>query len=195
MQFSVTFRHMDPTDALKAYAQERLGKIKKYFPDPIACHVVMSTEKHSHRVDVSLQLHNGFQIAGREATENMYSSIDLVSAKIERQVRRYKDRLRTHKSRKHDALPVTHSVFSEAPEAPASLHEDSPPAPVVPIPVVRRSEIAAQSLAVEEAVMQLNLLDRQFLVFRSEDSGAVCVLYRREGGEYGLIDTGGAAPA
>jgi putative sigma-54 modulation protein len=73
MQFSVTFRHMDATEALKNYAKERFERIKKYFPDPIACHVVLSTERYNHRVDVNLQLHNGFKIAGHEITENMYS--------------------------------------------------------------------------------------------------------------------------
>ena len=105
MQFSVTFRHMEATEALKNYAKDRLGRIKKYFPDPIACHVVLSTERHNHRVDVNLQLHNGFKVAGHESTENMYSSIDLVSAKIERQVRRYKDKLREHKPRELAAVP------------------------------------------------------------------------------------------
>src|SRR6188508_380939 len=119
MQFSVTFRHMDATDALKAYAKERLEKIRKYFPDPIMIHVVMSTEKFHHTVDVNVQLHNGFKMAGTETTENMYSSIDLVSAKIERQVRRYKDKLRTHKVRELTPLPVTHSVIAD-PDATAA---------------------------------------------------------------------------
>ncbi len=98
MQFSVTFRHMEATEALKDYAKEKVQRIRKYFPDPIAVHVVMSTERYNHRADVNVQLHNGLKIAGSEATENMYSSIDLVVAKIERQVRRYKDKLRDHKT-------------------------------------------------------------------------------------------------
>ena len=88
MQFSLTFRHMDATDALKSYTEERLQRIKKYFPDPISCNVVLSANRFNHRVDVTLKLHNGFQVAGHETTENMYSSIDIVAAKIERQVRK-----------------------------------------------------------------------------------------------------------
>jgi putative sigma-54 modulation protein len=93
MQFSVTFRRMEASDALKEYAKDRVQKIRKYFPDPIAAHVTMCTERHNHRVDVSLQLHNGLTLAGHETTENMYSSIDLCIAKIERQVRKYKGKL------------------------------------------------------------------------------------------------------
>src|SRR4051812_27776526 len=116
MQFAVTFRHMEPTDALKAYARERMERVKKYLPDPIACHVVLSTERHNHRIDVSFQLHNGLSIAGHETTENMYSSIDLVIAKIERQVRKYKGKLEGMKARPHGvhALPWSHSIIDEA---------------------------------------------------------------------------------
>src|SRR5205823_11904496 len=116
MQFAVTFRHMEPTDALKAYAKERMERVRKYLPDPIACHVVLSTERHNHRIDVSFQLHNGLAIAGHETTENMYSSIDLCIAKIERQVRKYKGKLEVMRARPHhvQALPWSHSIIDEA---------------------------------------------------------------------------------
>src|SRR5437763_1957164 len=116
MQFAVTFRHMEPTDALKAYARERMERVRKYLPDPIACHVVLSTERHNHRIDVAFQLHNGLSIAGHETTENMYSSIDLCIAKIERQVRKYKGKLEGMRARPHHvvALPWSHSIIDEA---------------------------------------------------------------------------------
>src|SRR5258707_5717652 len=116
MQFAVTFRHMEPTDALKSYAKERMERVRKYLPDPIACHVVLSTERHNHRIDVSFQLHNGLAIAGHETTENMYSSIDLCIAKIERQVRKYKGKLEGMRARPHHvvALPWSHSIIDEA---------------------------------------------------------------------------------
>lgn len=195
MQFSVTFRHMDATDALKAYAKERLEKIRKYFPDPIMIHVVMSTEKFHHTVDVNVQLHNGFKMAGTETTENMYSSIDLVSAKIERQVRRYKDKLRTHKVRELTPLPVTHSVIAEqggpavadgsngSAEA-AAAHEAKGDTLVT----VKRETVVAEPMSPSEAIMQLNLLDAAFLIFRNDQTGQISVLYKREGGAYGLIE-------
>ena len=106
MQLSVTFRHMEPTDALKAYAKERMERVKKYLPDPIACHVVMSTERHNHRIDVTFQLHNGLTVAGHESMENMYSSIDLCIAKIERQVRKYKGKIEEKRVRPHNIEPI-----------------------------------------------------------------------------------------
>ena len=116
MQFAVTFRHMEPTEALKAYAKERMERVRKYLPDPIACHVVLSTERHNHRIDVTFQLHNGLSVAGHETTENMYSSIDLCIAKIERQVRKYKGKLEGMKARPHHvvAMPWSHSIVNEA---------------------------------------------------------------------------------
>src|SRR3954465_8259224 len=98
MQLSVTFRHMDATEALKEYAREKIERVRKYFPDPIKAHVVLACDRgDNHTADVNLTLHNGTEIAGREPAEGMYSSIDLVMAKIERQVRRYKEKIRHHK--------------------------------------------------------------------------------------------------
>lgn len=184
MQFSLTFRHMDATDALKSYTEERLQRIKKYFPDPISCNVVLSANRFNHRVDVSLKLHNGFQVAGHETTENMYSSIDLVAAKIERQVRKYKDKLRNHKGRDAKALPLTHSVVTE------QIEEEAPDADNAA--VIKREQIHAEPMTVSDAIMQINLLHQDFFVFLNDDNGQLSVLYRRSSGEYGLIEAGAA---
>jgi putative sigma-54 modulation protein len=200
MQFAVTFRHMEPTDALKSYARERMERVKKYLPDPIACHVVLSTERHIHRIDVSFQLHNGLSIAGHETTENMYSSIDLVIAKIERQVRKYKGKLEGMKARPHGvhALPWSHSIIDEA-----FVHAEGQPdghangnghaAEVAPAPsftVVKTEKFHAQPMSVSDACVQLNLLNEPFLVFRLDgNDGRVAVVYKREDGSYGLIET------
>jgi len=189
MQFSVTFRHMDATDALKGYAKDRLEKIRKYFPDPISIHVVMSTERFHHKVDVNVQLHNGFKLAGTETTENMYSSIDLVSAKIERQVRRYKEKLRAHKVRDLEPLPVVHSVIEEAQppgdgaRQPAASDADEQHV------VIKRETFRAEPMSASEAIMQLNLIDAAFLIFRNDQTGLINVVYKRNDGAYGLIET------
>ncbi len=198
MQFAVTFRHMEPTDALKAYAKERMERVRKYLPDPIACHVVLSTERHHHRIDVAFQLHNGLSIAGHETTENMYSSIDLCIAKIERQVRKYKGKLEGMRARPHDVVPLpwSHSIIDEA------FHElnehngngrshaiDKAGAHVQPeFTVVRTEKFHAQPMSVSDAIVQLNLLHEPFLVFR-HDNGQVAVVYKRDDGSYGLIET------
>jgi putative sigma-54 modulation protein len=197
MQFAVTFRHMEPTDALKSYARERMERVKKYLPDPIACHVVLSTERHNHRIDVSFQLHNGLTIAGHETTENMYSSIDLVIAKIERQVRKYKGKLEGMKARPHgvQALPWSHSIIDEAFQAEeASSGNGHAAAETEPrtsdFKVVKTEKFHAQPMSVSDACVQLNLLNEPFLVFRLDGNDhRVAVVYKREDGSYGLIET------
>ena len=201
MQFAVTFRHMEPTDALKAYAKERMERVRKYLPDPIACHVVLSTERHNHRIDVSFQLHNGLSIAGHEITENMYSSIDLCIAKIERQVRKYKGKLEGMRARPHNvqALPWSHSIIDEAfhelNDVPGNGHSTATAKPAgeakaqPDFTVVRTEKFHAQPMSVSEAIVQLNLLHEPFLVFRHDTDGRVAVVYKREDGSYGLIET------
>lgn len=202
MQFSVTFRQMDGTDALREYARDRVQRIKKYFPDPIAVHVTMGTERHNHRVDIAVQLHNGLSLGGHEATENMYSSIDMALAKIERQVRRYKDKLRDHKGKTGlEPIAWSHTVLAEQAEqaqfeeeaaAAAHLQHDAAAraASDADHVVTKTEKFMADPLSVPAAIMQLNLMDRQFLVFQNEDTSRVNVVYRRVDGSYGLIDTG-----
>jgi len=196
MQFAVTFRHMEPTDALKAYARERMERVRKYLPDPISCHVVLSTERHNHRIDVSFQLHNGLSIAGHETTENMYSSIDLCIAKIERQVRKYKGKLEGMRARPHHvvALPWSHSIIDEAFQGMNGEHANGRAAehehPSQPqFSVVKTEKFHAQPMSVADAIVQLNLLHEPFLVFRHDTDGGVAVVYKREDGNYGLIET------
>ena len=199
MQFAVTFRHMEPTDALKAYAKERMERVRKYLPDPIACHVVLSTERHNHRIDVSFQLHNGLAIAGHETTENMYSSIDLCIAKIERQVRKYKGKLEGMRARPHHVQPLSwsHSIIDEAfhelngngtngHAVAAKTAEATAPAP--DFKVIKTEKFHAQPMTVSDAIVQLNLLHENFLVFRREGDGGVAVVYKRDDGSYGLIE-------
>ena len=194
MQLSVTFRHMDATDALKDYAQEKVDRIRKYFPDPIKAHVVLACDRgYSHHADVVLTLHNGIVIAGEETTEDMYSSIDLVMAKIERQVRRYKEKIRSHKGGDsvHGHREMRHAVMHFEEE------DQSVETPKKPeIKIIRESKFVARPMTPEEAVMQMNLLGNDFLVFSNATSHDVNVVYRRGDGSYGLVETGrGSAQA
>ncbi|MGE0548550.1 MAG: ribosome-associated translation inhibitor RaiA [Kofleriaceae bacterium] len=204
MQFAVTFRHMEPTEALKSYAKERMDRVRKYLPDPISCHVVLSTERHNHRIDVTFQLHNGLSVAGHETTENMYSSIDLCIAKIERQVRKYKGKLEGMKARPHhvQALPWSHSIVSEAfgglkgeanGHSAPTAHDHASAGPAPEFQVVKTEKFHARPMSVSDAIVQLNLLHEPFLVFRHDTDGRVAVVYKREDGAYGLIETPAAS--
>ena len=186
MQMSVTFRHMDATQALKDYAQEKVDRIRKYFPDPIKAHVVLACNRgYSHQADVVLTLHNGIVIAGEETTEDMYSSIDLVMAKIERQVRKYKEKIRSHKGGDsiHGHREMRHAVMQMTEEQEEVAQQTKPE-----IKIIRESRFTARPMTPEEAVMQMNLLGNDFLIFSNASSHDVNVVYRRGDGTYGLVE-------
>src|SRR6476660_4325412 len=161
MQLSVTFRHMDATEALKEYAKEKVERIRKYFPDPIKAHVVLACDRgYNHNADVIITLHNGIVIKGEETTEDMYSSVDLVMAKIERQVRRYKEKIRSHKGSEglHGQRAITHSVLS-VPEASDEAPANGQAVAAAEPQIIKKSKFYAKPLLPEEAVMQMNLLN------------------------------------
>ncbi|MBN2233050.1 MAG: ribosome-associated translation inhibitor RaiA [Deltaproteobacteria bacterium] len=178
MHINVTFRHMDATEPLKQYAVEKVSKIKKYVDAPIEVQVVLSVEKFRHIAEVSFNL-SGFVVKGQEATEDMYAAIDMVTDKIERQVRRYRDRLKGRRSAVpgEERLEVTENVFSY----PAEEQEGE-------AQVIRSTNFSIKPMAIDEAVMQMNLMDNDFLVFRNDTSNEVNVIYRRKDGNYGLIE-------
>src|SRR5262245_611341 len=131
MQTQFVFRHMDSSDAVRNYAEERLTKIKRYFSDPLKVSAVFSVEKINHIAQFDVTLRNGLTLHSSQQTESMYSSIDLALAKMERQVRRYKDRITNHKPSKGRAARVRQVVLSgesfEHPEPPSE--SGSRPAP------------------------------------------------------------------
>lgn len=202
MQTQFVFRHMDSSDALRNYAEERLTKIKRYFSDPLKVNCTFSVEKINHIAQFDVTLRNGLQLHSSETTENMYSSIDMALAKMERQVRRYKDRITQHKPHKGKAARVRQIVISgdafdeaetmvDAEERRTDEPVESRPAEQPSAKVVREKEFRAERLTVQDAVMQLNLMHKQFLVFTNTETGDINVIYRMEAGDYGLIETRG----
>jgi putative sigma-54 modulation protein len=196
MQLSTTFRHMEASPAVKDYAEERLEKIKKYFSrDPIAAHGIFSVERnHHHTAELLLTLPNGLVIQARETTEDMYSSIDLSVARIERQVRKWKEKIRTHKPHGGPRLQVRQTVVAaeNLEPQPGPTAEDKAAADA--IPVIRDATEEVRTLHLHDAAMQLNLVERNVLVFIDSDKHTLSVIYRRKDGNYGLIETGVSAP-
>jgi putative sigma-54 modulation protein len=209
MQLSITFRHMDASDFLKQYAQEKVERVNRYLDRAGEAHVVLSLERHLHNADI--QIHSGtFTLRGREKSEDMYASIDLAMDKIEKQLRRYKDKLKNHHSKKyahHQAgvlaeMRIRHNIFEmPEPEAEAAAEVNPPAAgeasvqvPDLASRIIRHNEFLARPMTVEEAVMQMDLMNNDFWVFTNAKSHEMNVVYRRDDGRYGLIEAG-AAPA
>ncbi len=178
MNINVTFRHMETTEALKQYAIDKVSKIKKYIDAPIEIHVVLSVEKFRHIAEVSFTI-NGFVVKGQEETEDMYAAIDMVMDKIERQVRRYKDRLKDKRGAgsAEEKMRVKMNVV-------AVDHDQAETSPQV----IKSTNFSIKPMDIDEAIMQMNLIDNDFLVFRNDTSNEVNVIYRRKDGNYGLIE-------
>jgi len=182
MQVNITFRNMFATDALRNHVQDKLSKVvDKYLDKVTEAHVTLSLERYLHHADINL--HAGtFHVRGKEKSEDMYASIDTAIDKIEKQLKKHKERLRSHRpAHVHANGPVR--VRYEVLAAP-ELDGLSPE-------VIRRDEFLAKPMSVEEALMQMDLLNNYFLVFTRLDSPEVNVIYRRKDGNFGLIAPGG----
>lgn len=176
MEITVTFRHIDASESLKAYAEEKVSKMGKYFDFPVEAHVVLAVEKFRRSADVTLNV-NGTLIKGVIETEDMYSAIDQVMDKIEKQVKRYREKMRTRRSetRKNETA-LGKGESDEVAEAGAEE------------PRIEVEKIVAKPMDAEEAAMQFNLSQQDFMVFRNSRSREINVIYRRKDGNLGLME-------
>lgn len=185
MQVNITFRGMDSTESLKAYVKEKIEHVERYFDRPVEAHAVLSLERYLQHADVTISAGH-YVLRGKVKSEDMYKSIDEAMDKIERQLRRYKDKLRTAKHRGRDGFTpvrVRHDVF----QAPRAEHEESEVWTQGPT-IIRSNEFLVSPMTVEEAVMQMDLLNNDFLVFTNVKTGDFNVVYRRKDGHFGLIE-------
>ncbi len=178
MQVTTTFRHMEQSDALKAYAEEKLERTAKYIDEPINAQVYFAVEKKIRHIVEIVITARGISTKASEATNDMYAAIDAVIDKIERQLKRYKEKIKAHKPNGDEhGRQLSKKIFQ------AGSIEDSAD------PVVIRTKIeTAKPMSVEEAVMQMDLLHKDFLVFTDSVSNEIQVLYRRKDGNFGLIE-------
>ena len=190
MQVNFTFRHFEPSDAIKSFARDKVEHLRKYLDNAGEASIVLSIEKHLHHAEILV--HSGpFFLRGREKTDDMYASIGAAIDKIETQIKRYKGRMRQYKPAGHhgrDAVRVRQRIIeAESAAVEAGLEESV--AEATPSKVVDTKELVAKRMTVDEAVLQLELIENDFLVFTNEETGHVAVMYRRKDqGSYGLID-------
>lgn len=181
MQVSITGRHVNLTDEHRQYVQDRLERLKKFFEDIMDVHVVVDKQKHRVMAEITI-LVNGITMHGEDVTENFYSSIDSVVNKIERQIKKHKDRFKA-RYRGRGAGP-DNSIRYKVDVLSGSDLEQGSLAPRI----IRTRTLALKPLSLDEAVMQMDLLNQDFLVFRHHETGNVNVIYRREDGDYHLVE-------
>ncbi|MCG6894858.1 MAG: ribosome-associated translation inhibitor RaiA [Desulfobacteraceae bacterium] len=173
MQTSVTFKNIDPSDHLRNYVSDKLDRFDKYLYNPAEASVVLSVEKFRHIAEINI---NGdrLKINGKEETEDMYSAIDMVLDKLESQIKKTKQKVRARRSPARDrsrraAIDETPTVDTDA---PGRVHVQN---------------IEYKPMDVEEAILQMDLVDQNFMVFTNARTDRVNVIYRRSDGDYGLI--------
>lgn len=187
MHIQVNGKQIDVGAALTEHVEASLtAAVGKYFDRPVDATVTFSKDRHNFRCESSVHLPTGLVAQSTGLASDVYAAFDQGVDKVEKQIRRYKRRLKDHHQKRK--MPV------EAIAAPAYVLEASEfqqeadePESLQPVIVAEMTE-AIQSLSVGEAVMQMELADRPFLMFRNDGSGRVNLVFRREDGNIGWID-------
>ena len=176
MRVEYTGRQIEVTPAIQKFTEDHLKKIRKLLGESIEVHAILTVEKYRHIAEINLKS-TSFKLNGLEETNDMYSSINAVLDKIERQALKAKDRM-IGKKRKTSS---GNSGRSLVPVETVRVHPEPPR-------IIRTESSAAKPMTVEEAVLEVTSSKSDFLVFRNAESDKVSVVYRRKDGNFGLIE-------
>ena len=175
MKFTFAEKHMASSDDLRAYAEKKINKLDRFFKNEAEAFVTFSIERGRFLAEITIHS-NGLYYRASELTNDMYASVDSGVAAIERQIRRNKTRL--EKRLREGALE------REAIPAYAAIEDE----PDDEFKVIRSKRFSIKPMSAEEAILQMNLLEHEFFVFRnSEEDEAISVVYKRKDGGYGII--------
>ena len=176
MRLQVKGKNVEVSEALRGYAQEKLGKVGRHLSDATRLELELAVERNpsiaENQVAEATVWTKGPILRASERSTDMRASIDLLAEKLERQVRRYRDRRRRGPIRHHEQV---------AEGRPVVLAEEEPV-------IVKTKQFPVKPMTPEEAVLQLELIGHDFYVFRNVESDDVNVVYRRRDGNYGLIE-------
>jgi putative sigma-54 modulation protein len=176
MKFNIRGENLKVTEAIKEYVERKIGKLEKYFENPITSdvHVNLSVYNNKQRIEVTIPM-SSLLLRAEEAHADLYAAIDLVVDKLERQIRKYKTKV-NRKPRQGNL-----SKFVPAIETNTDIESDD-------IEIVRTKQFDLKPMDSEEAVLQMDMLGHAFFVFQNAASGDTNVVYRRKDGKYGLIE-------
>lgn len=193
---NVKGRHVMVTDAMKDYAMEKVSKIERLSHRIIDVTVTMDVQKLEHRVDIILLVDN-IKIKSSASTDNMYASIDKAVDKLEAQLRRYKTKILDHQAKGVAAIDLNVNVLRASPvdevvEVNEEIEDETRKRLMdkyAPHSIVSREKSVLKTLSDGEAIMKMDLSGDSFLIYIGEDTRKLKVIYRREDGDFGVIET------
>lgn len=192
---SVTGRHVLVTEAMKDYAIEKVSRIERFTSNILDVSILMDVIKLEHKVDIVMQV-NHLKIKSSAVTTDMYASIDLAVDKIQTQLLKYKKKIQDHQARGVNTIDMTVNVIRPQLEK-EELHEVNDEIEEYnhsngvenfrPHRVVQSETKPLKTITVDEAIMKMELSQDAFLVYRSEENQKIRVMYRRDDGNFGII--------
>jgi putative sigma-54 modulation protein len=195
----VTGRHVSVTDAMKEYCRRRLACLHLDYPKIIEVQVILDVQKYRHTADLILHCSNHITLEASTESDDMYASIDQVVDKIARQMRKYKTRLmQRHRPRRHGIRHLEEKVlrweWADAAEEGSRAELSPPLEEEAAVPdqsgpqVIHSEKYPVKPMFIDEAVLQMEMSSKQFLVFLNAKTEKVSVMYRRKSGDFGLIE-------
>lgn len=185
MRYIIRGENIEVTDAIRSYAEKRIGKIEKYFnEEPTAdAHVNLKVFNTDQRIEVTIPMKDLILRADVKDTD-LYKAIDAAADKLERQIRKYKTKVNRKFRREGSMKEIFIELEREANEALLEEEdaEDS-------LDIVKTKRFTLKPMDSEEAVLQMDMLGHNFFVFEDATSGATNVVYKRKDGRYGLIES------
>lgn len=175
---NMTARNFDLTEGIKGYVSKRLDKISKYLDDNQKVDVVMEANDYGQEIEVSL-LYNGYNVRASSIDEDLYTATDLVSDKVEKQLRRISDKLTSKRNKPSKEQIEVESINSIEDELEKEKQSSR---------IVKRKVISAKPMFEEEAIEQMDLLDHRSFIFFNATTNTICMLYKRHDGDYGIIE-------
>ena len=186
MRYQISGKQIDIGEALQTHVKSELSEvIEKYAQRPTDATIVFSKEGHEHVCEATIHLSTGLNAQAKGHATEIYAAFESCREKMDKQLRRYKRRLRNHHSSR--TQPVEYGMGSSYILARSEEPEEADTTPIQPV-VIAEMETKIPSVTVGEAVMQLELGEQKFLIFRNEGHGGVNVVYVRKDGNIGWID-------
>lgn len=172
MKFTITEKKIKVSDEIKEYAERKVGKIDRFFRGNAEAFITFGSERGRYKAEVTIE-NNGMFYRVSELTSDMHASIDSACASIERQIKKNKTRLEKR---------LREGAFEREFEAAIPEEEEKD------FEIVRSKRFPIKPMTVEEAILQMNLLEHEFFAFKNQDAdNAFAIVYRRKNGGYGLI--------